>query len=105
MRHFLIESKLERNENENPVQTYLFINGGTLLFIDSRTLLLLNSGALVLLHGSALLLIHCVALLKIFRSILNSTKPDSHLFIHSIALLLVLSPASRRRSRSISRGC
>lgn len=66
MRHFLIESKLERNENQNPVQTYLFINGGTLLFIYSWTLLLLNSGALVLLHGSALLLIHCVALLKHF---------------------------------------
>ena len=69
----------------------------------------LYSVAFVLLHGAALLLIHCVTLLKeafLVQSISAGKEIQSaaHLLIHSIALLLVFSPASRRRSRSVSRG-
>ena len=69
----------------------------------------LHGVALVLLHGTTLLLIHCVTLLKraFFSSIhiWKEIQCAAHLLIHSVALLLVFSPASRSRCCSISRGC
>ena len=67
----------------------------------------LHGVALVLLHCATLLLIHCVTLLKgelLVQSISGNNPSAAHLLIHSVALLLVLSPASRCRGRSVSRG-
>ena len=107
MRHFLILLNLNWKETKIKIQFKLTCSltvehccSFTVEHCCSWTVE--HSFFCTVLHCCSFTVLHCW---NIFRSILNSTKPDSHLFIHSIALLLVLSPASRRRSRSISRGC